>query len=75
MTAHQFERGWQPHPEKRGDEHDRFEATCLGCDLTIIDPSDAHVIDHCPPVEALTPEWLEMMGYPVECSRKLANGD
>lgn len=70
-TAHHFETSWQPHPdpERRRDvAHDQYEAHCPRCDLTIVNPSDAHVIDHCPPVEALTPEWLGLMGYPDGCS-------
>lgn len=66
--AHEFEGNWQPHPEKRGIEHERYEVTCSGCGLTIINPTDAHVIDGFPPVEALTSEWLGMMGHPKECA-------
>ena len=65
--AHEFEGSWQPHPEKRGIEHERYEVTCTGCGLTIINPTDAYPVDHCPAVEALTPEWLELMSYPKEC--------
>jgi len=65
--AHQFEGSWQPHPEKRGIEHERYEVTCSGCGLTIINPTDAYPIDHFPAVEALTPEWMDLMSYPKEC--------
>jgi len=68
--AHQFDGSWQPHPEKRGIENERYEVTCSVCGLTIVDPTDAHPIDHCRPVNALTPEWLAMMGYPVACAPK-----
>lgn len=67
--AHRFEGSWQPG-ERRGIEYERYEETCSACGLTIIDPTDAHVIDGFPSVEALTPEWLEMMGHPKECTPK-----
>jgi hypothetical protein len=70
QQAHQFEEGWQPHPEKRGDEHERYEATCSECGLTIIDPNDVYPVDHCPAVKALTPEWLRLMDYPETCTPK-----
>jgi hypothetical protein len=68
--AHQFDGSWQPHPdpERRGVEHERYEVTCSGCGLTIVNPMDAHVIDHCPPVKALSEEWLTIMGHPVVCA-------
>lgn len=68
--AHQFEESWQPHPEKRGDENERYEATCSVCGLTIVDPTDVYPIDHCPAVKALSKEWLTMMGHPAECVPK-----
>jgi hypothetical protein len=67
---HQFDGSWQPHPEKRGDEHERYEVTCSACDLTIPDPTDAYPVEHCPAVKALTREWLALMGYPEECAPK-----
>ncbi len=70
MTAHQFEGSWQPHPEKRGIEHERYEERCTACGLTIVDPTDAYPVDHCPAVKALSPEWLELMGHPKECTPK-----
>lgn len=61
---HQFDGSWQPHPEKRGDEHERYEVTCSMCGLTIVDPTDIYPVDHCPATEALTPEWLALIGLP-----------
>jgi hypothetical protein len=66
--AHQFEGSWQPHPERGGIEHERYEVTCSGCGLTIINPTDAYPVDHFPAVEALTPEWMDLMSYPKECA-------
>lgn len=68
MTPHSFGGSWEPG-SRRGDD-EVYVASCA-CGLSVEDPSDSHVIDHCPPVEALSPEWLRLHGLPATCEEQL----
>jgi hypothetical protein len=67
LTDHSFVTVWEPHPTLRGDEHDVETACCRLCGLAVERPHDYYVVDHCPPVEALTREWLRMSSLPEFC--------
>ena len=44
---------------------------CERCGLEVEDPQDAYPIAECGPVEAMTDEWLGLMGHGTDCDLRI----